>query len=180
MKKILIFVFGLLIYACAPVSKCKPYESASYNIPNSFVADGFVSYGILEYPISLVKAKSGYTLKSFIGDLNFKQGVICAYGTCINLPIDVSKLIYGDVVSKEDAISCHKGYTIYQGNVYGYTKKVYVKNGELYKMELLKPNKQKELSVYFKDKSSDGYYKHLELKNNSLDLDIYIKNLRQV
>lgn len=180
MKKLLIFVFGLLIYACAPIPKCKPYKTTSYNIPDSFVADGFVSYGIIEYPISLLKAKNNYTLKSFMGNLDFKQGNICAYGTCINIPIDVSKLIYGDVISKKDAVSCHNGYTIYQGDIYGYTKKVYIKNGELYKMVLLKPNKQKQMSIYFKDRASDGYYKHLELKNNSIDLDIYIKNLRKV
>lgn len=180
MKKLLIFVLGLLVYACAPISKCKPYKMDSYSIPEHYKADGYIAYGIFEYPISLVKAKNEYTLKSFIGDLNFKKGIICAYGTCINLPIDISKIVYGDVVSKSDTISCHNGYTIYQGNVYGYIKKVYVKDGKLYKLEILKPNKQKEITIYFKDKSSDGYYKHLELKNDSIDLDIYIKDLRQI
>ncbi len=180
MKKLLFFsAFGLLIYSCAPVVKCKPYENA-VNIPNNFKADGYVSYGIIDYPISLVKDKENYTFKSFLGNLDFKSGNICAYGSCINIPMDISKLIYGDVVDKTDTKSCESGYTVYEASNSIYTKKVYVKDGKLYKMDILNKSGEKELSIYFKNRSKEGYYKNLEIKKGNFDIDVKIDNLESV
>ncbi len=170
---------GFLVYSCAPITKCKPYHKESISIPQNFKANAYVSYGILKYPVSLVKAKDNYTLETFIGNLNFKNN-LCFGGGCVDIPIDLSKLIYGDVIDKEDKISCKDGYTIYKGGNSFYKKMVYVKDGKLYKMDILKPDGTKEISVYFKDRSKKGYYKKLEIKNDSLDFNIDIEDIQSI
>jgi hypothetical protein len=180
MKKILFLVcFGLLIYSCAPVTKCKPYKYQNVSIPQDFTTEGYVSYGILKYPFSLVKAKDNYTLETFIGNLSFKKD-LCFGSGCINLPIDLSKLFYGDVIAKDDKVLCKDGYTIYESENGVYKKMVYVKDGKLYKMDILDNAHNKEFSVYFKDRSKAGYYKNLEIKADNLDLNINIKDLKSV
>jgi hypothetical protein len=90
----------------------------------------------LKYPFSLVKAKDNYTLETFIGNLSFKKD-LCFGSGCINLPIDLSKLFYGDVITKDDKVICKDGYTIYESENGVYKKMVYVKDGKLYKMDIL-------------------------------------------
>lgn len=179
-KTFLFFVFGLLLFSCAPLTKCSKYQESIKSIPNNFEADGYVSYGILKYPIVLVKDKNNYTLRTFLGNLDFTNGNLCVYGTCIDIPIDVSKLIYGDVIDKDDTISCEDGYTVYTKKTSFYTKKVYIKDGKLYKMEILKPDNTKQMTIYFKDKDNLGYYKNLVLENNNFDINIYINKLRSI
>ncbi len=180
MKKLFfLFFIGLLIYSCAPVTKCKPYRQESISIPKNFTAKAYVSYGILKYPVSLVKAQDNYTLETFLGNLNFKN-TLCFGAGCINIPIDLSKVIYGDVIDKDDKITCKDGYTIYEGENSIYKKMVYIKDGNLYKMDILKPDGKKEISIYFKDKSKEGYYRLLEIKNDTIDLNINIEGIKSV
>lgn len=178
-KTFSLICFGLLIYSCAPITKCKPYKKDSVSIPQNFETNAYVSYGILKYPVTLTKAKDKYTLQTFIGNLDFTNN-LCFYGTCINIPIDISKLLYGDVVDKKDKVVCKDGYTVYQGVNGVYKKMVYIKDGKLYKMDILKPDGKKELSIYFKNKSKEGYYKTLELKNDKIDLNINIEGIKSL
>ena len=180
MKKLLFLsFFGLLVYSCAPVTKCKPYNQENVSIPESFKAKAYISYGILKYPVSLLKAKDNYTLETFIGNLNFKNNLCFGTG-CINIPIDLSKVIYGEVINKDDKITCKDGYTVYEGGNDMYKKMVYVKDGKLYKMDILRPDGTKEISIYFKNRSKEGYYKNLEIKNDTFDVNIDIEDVKSV
>ncbi len=176
-------VISLYFYSCAPI--CKSYDTESFvnkNIPKAYIANGYFSFGPLDYPFTLQRINDKYILSTPVaGNVKFTQRGVCFNNiTCIRMPIDLTDLIYGNVIKTQDIVSCEGDYTIFSDNNSFFKKKVFVKDGKIEKLEIYDYKTSSPLTVKFGEKSKEGYYKNLILKLDNIKIDMNITDIKTV
>ena len=183
MKTLIVFLFGMLMFYCAPMVCPEEKEIRSFYSqdasPKSYSAVLSAKYGPLRIPLFVNKNEGGYEIKT-IGSksISYRDKALCVDPICLDIPFSIDGLIFGNVLSGDEKVSCSLGNVVFEKDDQLYWRRFVFSQGQLKRVEILDKNRDKTLTINYGDRNKKGYYELLDVEAGGLSFRINIEEVR--
>ena len=163
---LLLFLF-FLIYSCAPKVCPKPEEvlKKAFKEPKDGVYYGYLKVNFLRIPILIKKQGETEEVKVGYGGVSVSTDTFCYEGTCFELPVKPSEIIYGYFPDDYRVKRCD-GEIILESQD---GKELFFERGTLKRV------RYKDFSLIYGKRTKEGFFRDIVIKINNLKAKLIIE-----
>ena len=166
-KSLLLFLSFLILYSCAPKVCPIPEEvfKKTFKEPKDGVYYGYLRVNFLRIPFVLKKQGETEEIKVGYGGISVNTETFCYEGTCFELPVKPSEIIYGYFTDDYKVKRCNGEIILHSRD----GKELYIEKGTLKRV------KYGDFSLIYGKRTPEGYFRDIVIKINNLKVKLIIK-----
>lgn len=138
---------------------------AIFKKPKEGVYYGYLKVNFLRIPVLIKKRGKREEVRVGYRGVEVSPDFLCYEGTCFELPVSPSEIIYGYFPGNYRVEKCN-GVVVLKSND---GKELYLENGEL------KGVKYKNISLVYGKRTPEGYFKDIVIKINDFKVKLIIQ-----
>ncbi len=166
-KGLFFILLFFLLYSCAPKVCPKPEEvlKKAFIEPKDGVYYGYLKVNFLRIPFILKKQEEMEEIKVGYGGVRVSTEALCYEGTCFELPVKPSEIVYGYFPGDYKVKRCN-GEIILQSQD---GKELFFEGGTLKRV------RYRDFSLIYGKKAKEGYFRDIVIKINNLRAKLIIE-----
>lgn len=166
-KAFFLVSLAFLFYSCASKVCPKPEEvlNTAFKEPKDGTYYGYLKVNLLRTPFVIKKQGESEEVKTGIPGVSISTSTLCYEGTCIELPVKPSQVLYGYFPGKYKVESCNGEIVLRSED--GMT--LFFEKGTL------KQVNYKNISLIYGKRTPEGYFRDITIKVNDLEAKLVVE-----